>query len=173
NSAVLLACARRVRGDGSVRGQRGGCHAHDAARDLHGVQWGGCEPGLGGGALAAAHRRRGRDSAVPAQLAGGALMLAADVVVRLGMFELDAAIQVARGETVAVMGPNGSGKSTLLGAIAGLLAVQTGTVSVGERMLTAPSVHVRPESRRVGLLGQDPFLFPHLSALENIAFGPR
>ncbi|HRN29927.1 MAG TPA: ATP-binding cassette domain-containing protein, partial [Terrimesophilobacter sp.] len=71
------------------------------------------------------------------------------------------------------MGPNGSGKSTLLGAIAGLHAVQAGTVSVDERMLTGPDVHLRPELRRVGLLGQDPLLFPHLSALENIAFGPR
>lgn len=100
-------------------------------------------------------------------------MLTADVTVRLGAFVLDAAIVVARGETVAVMGPNGSGKSTLLGAIAGLLTPQGGTVTVDRRMLTGPGVHIRPESRRVGLLGQDPLLFPHLSALENVAFGPR
>lgn len=100
-------------------------------------------------------------------------MLKANVTVRLGAFELGAAIEVARGETVAVMGPNGSGKSTLLAAIAGLLTVQAGTVTVDERMLTAPGTHVRPERRRVGLLGQDPTLFPHLSALENVAFGPR
>lgn len=98
--------------------------------------------------------------------------------VRRGGFELDAALDAAAGETIALLGPNGSGKSTLLAVIAGLLRPRAGTVRVGDRLLTdvdasGPVIHVAPERRGVGLLGQDPLLFPHLDALDNVAFAPR
>lgn len=100
--------------------------------------------------------------------------LRADVLVRRGAFTLDAAIEVAPGEVVALLGPNGAGKSTMLQAIAGLLVPERGTVSVGGRMLTrrgsSRPVFVPPRHRGVGLLGQDPLLFPHLSAVQNVAF---
>ena len=109
--------------------------------------------------------------AVPANPAGSDLQAA--VVVRRRSFVLDAAIDAAPGEVVALMGPNGSGKSTMLGVLAGLTIPDGGRVTLGGRVLTGPGVLVPPERRRVGLMGQDPLLFPHLTALENIAFGPR
>ncbi|MEO6827683.1 MAG: ATP-binding cassette domain-containing protein [Microbacteriaceae bacterium] len=108
----------------------------------------------------------------------GDTALEARLVVRRGSFELDAAVRVRRGEVLALLGPNGSGKSTLLAALAGLILPQSGTVSVSGRTLTrvgvpGARVAIAPERRSVGLLGQKPLLFPHLTALQNVAFGPR
>ncbi|MBO3083781.1 ABC transporter ATP-binding protein [Cellulomonas fengjieae] len=103
--------------------------------------------------------------------------LDAQVAVRRGAFALDVTITAQPGEIVAVLGPNGAGKSTLLAVLAGHLAPSAGVVRVGERTLTAVgdgvTTAVRPERRSVGLLGQEPLVFPHLSARENVAFGPR
>jgi molybdate transport system ATP-binding protein len=99
--------------------------------------------------------------------------LAVDVRMRRGTFWLDATVEVGSGEVLAVLGPNGSGKSTLLAVIAGLLEPDRGTVRWRGRELTSGSRSVPPAERRIGLLGQDPLLFPHLSALDNVAFGPR
>jgi molybdate transport system ATP-binding protein len=74
------------------------------------------------------------------------------------------------GEVVAVIGPNGAGKTTLLSALAGLVG-DPGSISVGGRSWTDPPLAVR--ERSVGMVFQDQRLFPHLSALENVAFGPR
>jgi molybdate transport system ATP-binding protein len=70
------------------------------------------------------------------------------------------------GEVLVVIGPNGAGKSTLLRAIAGL---EPGRVRVGDQDWT----HLEVPRRRVGYVFQDQSLFPHLSALDNVAFGPR
>jgi len=83
--------------------------------------------------------------------------------------DVDLELDVAAGETVAVLGPNGAGKSTLLSVLAGLLRPDEGTVVLGGR----PLDDVRPHDRGIALLAQDPLLFPHLSALENVAFAPR
>jgi molybdate transport system ATP-binding protein len=87
-------------------------------------------------------------------------------------------LDVADGETLAILGPNGSGKSTVLGILAGLVRPQAGRVVLDDRVLTdlgpgAAGVQVAPHDRRTALLGQDALLFPHLDALENVAFGPR
>ncbi|MBZ5741318.1 sulfate/molybdate ABC transporter ATP-binding protein [Nocardioides mangrovi] len=87
--------------------------------------------------------------------------------------DVDVALEVGDGETVAVLGPNGAGKSTLLAVVAGLLRPDAGRVELDGRELTGPRAWVAPHDRRVALLAQDPLLFPHLSALENVAFGPR
>ncbi len=104
----------------------------------------------------------------------GAALEAAAVVGRPG-FTLDVALRVAPGEVLAVLGPNGAGKSTLLDVLAGLLRPDAGHVRVHGRTLTdvAARVHVPVHRRGVGLLAQQPLLFPHLSALANVAFGPQ
>ena len=88
---------------------------------------------------------------------------------------VDIEFDVAAGEVLAVLGPNGAGKSTALHVIAGLVRPDSGIVHVGDRMLTdtTTGVHVATHDRRVGLLMQDPLLFPHLSVTANVAFAPR
>ena len=80
---------------------------------------------------------------------------------------------ISSGEVLTVMGPSGSGKSTLLAYIAGFLDREftaSGGVWLGERnLLSLPA-----EQRNIGLLFQDPLLFPHLSVGGNLRFGlPR
>ena len=94
--------------------------------------------------------------------------------VERGQFALEVGLELRAGEVVAILGPNGSGKSTLLRAIAGLQPITTGTVTLDGRMLDDGSaVFVQPRDRAVGVVFQDYSLFPHLSVLENVAFGPR
>ena len=86
---------------------------------------------------------------------------------------LRAAFTAQAGEVVAVLGPNGAGKSTLLHAVAGLLG-DAGRVEVaGERWSGAGAPPLLVRDRRLGLSFQGQQLFPHLSALHNVAFGPR
>lgn len=87
--------------------------------------------------------------------------------------DVEVALEVADGETLAVIGPNGAGKSTVLSLVAGLLRPAQGTVRLDGRVLTDDRTFVPPHDRRVALLSQDPLLFPHLSVRDNVAFGPR
>jgi molybdate transport system ATP-binding protein len=98
--------------------------------------------------------------------------LSVDVEARRGDFEVRAAFEVEAGETVALLGPNGSGKSTLVLAIAGLIEPE-GRIELDGEVLDDAGGHVPPERRPVGLVFQDLLLFPHLSAVENVAFGLR
>ncbi len=102
-------------------------------------------------------------------------MLTAHVTVRLGTLDLDVAIEAAPGEIVAVLGPNGAGKSTFLRAVAGLVPLERGRVELDEVVLedVAQRIQLPPERRPIGVVFQDYLLFPHLSALENVAFGLR
>ena len=88
---------------------------------------------------------------------------------------VDVEFTVAAGEVLAVLGPNGAGKSTALHVIAGLVRPDRGVVRLGDRVLTdtTAGVFVPTQARRVGLLLQDPLLFPHLSVAANVAFAPR
>ncbi len=92
----------------------------------------------------------------------------------LGPWSLDLGLSVAAGETVVLVGPSGAGKSTCLDLIAGLIRPRSGRVACrGEVWCdTARHVHLPPERRRIGLVFQDYALFPHLNALENVAYGP-
>nr|WP_236543745.1 ABC transporter ATP-binding protein [Spiractinospora alimapuensis] len=84
-------------------------------------------------------------------------------------FRLDVDLTVAPGEVLALLGPNGSGKSTALRALAGLTPLADGQVVLaGEDVTRAPT-----ENRAIGMVFQDYLLFAHLSALDNVAFGPR
>ena len=89
----------------------------------------------------------------------------------------DVSLELAAGESLAVLGPNGAGKSTLLSIIAGLLRPDRGHAVIGDRTLFDLSPGNRlwtaPHLRGTALLAQEPLLFPHLTALENVAFGPR
>lgn len=86
---------------------------------------------------------------------------------------VELSLHVAAGERVAVVGPNGAGKSTLLQLIAGSLRPSTGTVSLRDRCLSGPDTHLPPHRRRFAYIEQRAWLFPHLSVLDNVAFGPR
>lgn len=83
----------------------------------------------------------------------------------------DFSLAVDAGEIVSLLGPSGSGKTTALRIAAGLEAPQSGTVHIGQALVSASGVHTPPEGRDVGLLFQDLALFPHLTVLENVAFG--
>ncbi len=86
----------------------------------------------------------------------------------------EVSVEVADGEHLAVLGPNGAGKSTLLGLVAGTVrAGQGSAVLAGRRLFdTAAGRWLPPHARGVALLAQAPLLFPHLSVLDNVAFGP-
>jgi len=103
------------------------------------------------------------------------MTLAVDVVVRRDDFSVRAAFEAQPGETLALLGPNGSGKSTLVDAIAGLLPPSEGSVILDGTALddTTHPAHVTPDRRPIGVVFQDLLLFPHLSALENVAFPLR
>lgn len=80
-------------------------------------------------------------------------------------------LSVQTGEFLTILGRSGSGKTTVLRAIAGLERVHHGQLSIGGRVVADPRTHVKPENRRVGMVFQDYALFPHLSVIDNVAFG--
>ena len=89
--------------------------------------------------------------------------------------DVDLGFRVGAGEVVAMLGPNGADKSTTAAVIAGTLRADRAVVRVGQRTLsdTGTGVGVAVHRRRVGLLAQEPLLFPHLSALGNVEFAAR
>ena len=102
-------------------------------------------------------------------------MLALEVTRRAGAFVLQAALTAPSGSTSVVVGESGSGKTTLLRTLAGLDRPERGRIVVdGETWFDSGSdVDVPARERSVGYVAQDYALFPHLSALENVAFGLR
>ncbi|HEY3003632.1 MAG TPA: ABC transporter ATP-binding protein [Kribbellaceae bacterium] len=106
---------------------------------------------------------------------GGDLLDARVVVEREGGFRLDVELTVAAGEVVALLGPNGAGKTTALRALAGLTPLTGGWVRMAGRTVDEPArrAWTPAERRPAGVVFQEYLLFPHLSALENVAFGPR
>lgn len=103
------------------------------------------------------------------------MSLEACLHVELGALDLRIDLQVEAGKVVAVLGPNGAGKTTLLKALAGLIPLSEGRVVLDGQVLedVAGDVFVPPERRPVGVVFQDYLLFPHLTALDNVAFGLR
>jgi molybdate transport system ATP-binding protein len=97
------------------------------------------------------------------------MTLDAHLVVRREAFTLDVELTAEPGEVVALLGPNGAGKTTALRALAGLAGLDGGHVTLnGARLDRVP-----PEKRHIGVVFQDYLLFPHLTAVDNVAFGPR
>jgi molybdate transport system ATP-binding protein len=101
--------------------------------------------------------------------------LDARFALRRGDLVLDVALAASAGRVLAVAGPNGAGKTTLLECVAGVTVPDVGRVVVGDRVLedSVDAIRVPTEARRVGMVFQDYLLFPHLTVLDNVAFGPR
>jgi molybdate transport system ATP-binding protein len=89
--------------------------------------------------------------------------------------DVEVSLDVAAGRTVAVLGPNGAGKSTVLSVVAGIVAADTGRATLDDTTMfdVAGGTWLPPHERGAALLAQEPLLFPHLSVLDNVAFGPR
>lgn len=104
---------------------------------------------------------------------------------RYGAFSVlkSLSLRVSRGEKIALIGPSGSGKTTILRILMTLEGIQDGTVWVegsplwhmpkGETLVPASEQHLHHMRRRIGMVFQHFNLFPHMTALENIASPPR
>ena len=95
--------------------------------------------------------------------------------VQRGEFRLEVEFGVAPGEVLGVLGPNGAGKTTLLRALAGLVPLTDGSITLNGLTLDSAdgNVFLPPEMRPIGLVFQNYRLFPHLSVRDNVAFAAR
>ncbi|MEU4216799.1 ABC transporter ATP-binding protein [Actinoplanes sp. NPDC026623] len=109
------------------------------------------------------------------QIESPAGALDARLVVDRGGFRLDVALRIAPGEVIGLLGPNGAGKTTALRALAGLQPLTAGHITLAGDDLDRPGQRrwTPPEHRPIGVVFQDYLLFPHLTALDNVAFGLR
>jgi iron(III) transport system ATP-binding protein len=100
-------------------------------------------------------------------------LILADLHKRFGDHAVLAGLELAvpAGSLTALLGPSGVGKTTLLRLLAGFDRPDHGTIAVGDHVLSADSVHVPPEHRRIGYVSQEGSLFPHLTVAANIGFG--
>ena len=81
--------------------------------------------------------------------------------------------EVQAGSFVVLLGPSGSGKSTLIRCIAGLEKVNDGSILFDSSVVSSREVHVKSEDRELSMVFQDYALWPHMTALENVAFALR
>jgi molybdate transport system ATP-binding protein len=102
-------------------------------------------------------------------------VLELEVARRFDRFELEVALTVPASSTLVVVGESGAGKTTLLRLLAGLDHPNRGRISLGGELYFdhTLSVALPPWERSVGFVPQDYALFPHLSVIENVAFGLR
>jgi molybdate transport system ATP-binding protein len=103
------------------------------------------------------------------------MTLESSIAVHRNGFTLRADLAVPDSQVVVIVGPNGAGKTTLLRALCGLLPLDSGYVRLDGEVLedTATGVRLPPERRPIAVAFQELRLFPHLSALDNVAFGLR
>lgn len=95
------------------------------------------------------------------------------IVASRGAFQVDLRLRAQAGSVIALLGPNGSGKTTSIDAIAGLTPLDSGHVKVSGRTWDDAHTSLAAQERSCGLVAAQHLLFPHLSALDNVAFGPR
>lgn len=82
-------------------------------------------------------------------------------------------LDVPSGSLVALVGPSGCGKTTALRSIAGFQTIESGSISIRNRVVADGETNVAPEKRRVGMVFQEFALFPHISVGENVGYGVR
>ncbi len=82
-------------------------------------------------------------------------------------------LTVAPGEFLSLLGPSGCGKTTFLRLIAGFEAPDSGAIDIGDLRVVGPKRWIMPERRRVGMVFQDYALFPHMTVVDNVAYGVR
>ena len=76
-------------------------------------------------------------------------------------------LEIADGELMVVVGPSGCGKTTVLRMIAGLEAVSSGTIRIGDRVVN----DVAPRDRDIAMVFQNYALYPQMNVADNIGFG--
>lgn len=80
--------------------------------------------------------------------------------------------KIEQGKLGALIGPSGCGKTTLLRMIAGFEKPDSGSISICGQEVVSPKLNIPPEKRATGMVFQDYALFPHLTVLQNVTFGP-
>lgn len=80
-------------------------------------------------------------------------------------------VTLAENEILCLLGSSGCGKTTLLKAIAGLLPLKSGEVTINSKVVNSNGLHLPPEQRKIGMIFQDYALFPHMTVLNNVLFG--
>lgn len=100
-------------------------------------------------------------------------MLSLSIRKQLDSFTLHLSLDAPAEKIIVLFGASGAGKSLTLAAVAGFLAPDTGRIALGERVLfdAERGINLPPQSRRIGMVSQKLALFPHLSAVDNIAYG--
>ncbi|MGH7419426.1 MAG: ABC transporter ATP-binding protein, partial [Candidatus Rokuibacteriota bacterium] len=82
-------------------------------------------------------------------------------------------LTVQSGELVSLLGPSGCGKTTTLRLVAGFLTPDGGEIRVGDRVLSSAEVVIPPERRRMAMIFQSYALWPHMTVVQNVAYGLR
>lgn len=119
---------------------------------------------MSGAASRDAVASRGTDDRPAVECRGVTVAYGRRVVVQ----DLD--LKVGRGEMLALLGPSGSGKTTILAALAGFIAIRSGEIWIDGKPVAGPRRHDPPERRDVGVVFQSYALWPHLTALETVAY---
>ena len=102
-------------------------------------------------------------------------MLSIDFAERLGAFALEVALEVPARQTLALVGESGSGKTSVLRTLAGLIRPERGRIALHDEVWfdAARGIDRAAPLRNIGYVPQDYALFPHRTALDNVAFGLR